>query len=42
MTGATEQIYAKLAEPEREISNLRQGSLIVNRRDGDALSSTRL
>ena len=42
MSDETEKMYARLAEQEREINNLRQGYVIVNTRYNSALKSLRL
>lgn len=39
VTGETEKLYARLGELEQEVSNLRNGYQIVNKRYGKALSS---
>ncbi len=41
MDEQTEKIYARLAAMDREIANLRQGYVIVNKRYTEALASLR-
>ena len=40
-TSETDKIYARIAELSQEVTNLRQGYTIVNKRYGDAIRSLR-